>query len=467
MKTFVTQLEPGNVFPIATVTGRAALCWIMLIASPSQAQSIVGWGDNSHNQLNIPASATNVIAVAAGNYHNMALRADGTVVGWGGTNTVPAGLNNVVSIAAGGYHSLALRRDGTVVAWGYNAWGQTTVPAAATNVVAIAASDYFSIALRADGTYVPWGGTFYPGTGPIFVGSNVVSIGAASVAAFGLRNNGTVLYLGPVKDRSFSSAPDIVAIAGGYAQDVGVTASGQVVARGSSIPAVSAQATNVIAISARANLNVAITAGGQVLAWGTGAGTNVPTFATNVSAVAAGMSHGVALIATNSAPALLGSIAVRDSASAGDFLPLCGRAVGAQPLSYQWYAGASAIPNNNTPFPQIPAVMGTDNVGYSVVVSNAFGSVTSAVVNITVVAAHAWGLNLSGQTTVPLGATNPVTVAAGAFHCLALNPDGTVLAWGKNSDGQTIVPANATNVTAIAAGGDHSVALRTDGSVLA
>lgn len=58
--------------------------------------------------------------------------AGGTVVAWGdnidGQTTVPSGLSNVVAIAAGGEHSLALTADGRVVAWGYNSYGQTTVP---------------------------------------------------------------------------------------------------------------------------------------------------------------------------------------------------------------------------------------------------------------------------------------------------------------------------------------------------
>nr|WP_311282636.1 HYR domain-containing protein [Peribacillus simplex] len=87
----------------------------------------------------------NVIAIAAGEFHSLALLNDGTVRAWGnnesgqlgdGTNidsNVPVqvkgtggsgALNNVVAIAAGGFHSLALLNDGTVRAWGNNESGQ-------------------------------------------------------------------------------------------------------------------------------------------------------------------------------------------------------------------------------------------------------------------------------------------------------------------------------------------------------
>jgi len=60
-----------------------------------------------------------------------ALRADGTVVAWSqnekGQTAVPAGLSDVVAIAAGDFHNLALRSDGTIVAWRLNDSGQCTV----------------------------------------------------------------------------------------------------------------------------------------------------------------------------------------------------------------------------------------------------------------------------------------------------------------------------------------------------
>jgi alpha-tubulin suppressor-like RCC1 family protein len=90
---------------------------------------------------------TGVVAMAAGFFHNLALKSDGTVLAWGtstnaadigtdpnyGQTIVPAGLSNVVSMGGGGWHSLALRSDGIVVGWGRNEDSQATppVPAAA------------------------------------------------------------------------------------------------------------------------------------------------------------------------------------------------------------------------------------------------------------------------------------------------------------------------------------------------
>jgi alpha-tubulin suppressor-like RCC1 family protein len=107
---------------------------------------------------------SNVVAVAGGAAHSLALRNDGTVVAWGSYNnggrpvrmTVPGGLGNLVGIASGDSHALALRSDGTVVGWGNNDYGQRSVPPGLSNVVAVAGGGYQSLALRSDGTVVAW-----------------------------------------------------------------------------------------------------------------------------------------------------------------------------------------------------------------------------------------------------------------------------------------------------------------------
>jgi alpha-tubulin suppressor-like RCC1 family protein len=67
---------------------------------------------------------------------------------------IPINLNGVVAITSGGYYGLALKSDGTVVGWGEDAHGETDVPAGLTGVVAIAANQMGSLALKGDGTVV-------------------------------------------------------------------------------------------------------------------------------------------------------------------------------------------------------------------------------------------------------------------------------------------------------------------------
>src|SRR5262249_23750051 len=93
------------------------------------------------------------VSVAAGRDHGVALRTDGTVVGWGGIeSTPPAGLSDVVAISAGDLFSLALRRDGTVVSWGI----APALPRNLVGVTAIDAGGQTAMALKADGTVTKW-----------------------------------------------------------------------------------------------------------------------------------------------------------------------------------------------------------------------------------------------------------------------------------------------------------------------
>ena len=98
-----------------------------------------------------PPRLSNIVSIAAGGAHNLALRADGTVVAWDynnhGQTNVPPGLSNVVAIAAGGDHSLALKSDGRRSWLGQNSYGESTVPPGLGRVIAISAGFHDSMAL--------------------------------------------------------------------------------------------------------------------------------------------------------------------------------------------------------------------------------------------------------------------------------------------------------------------------------
>jgi alpha-tubulin suppressor-like RCC1 family protein len=191
--------------------------------------TVRAWGANSLGQCNVPATATNVVALGTGKGLsipiNLALRGDGTVVSWGNGVTVPP-LNNVVAVAAGDIHGLALQADGTVVSWlagyppYYNNYGQANVPAGLTNVVAIGGGAGHSLALKADGTVIAWGASSDGLTNVPPNATNVVAIAAGSFHNLALRADGTVVAWGYNGNGQLNLPPglsNVVAIvAGGF-----------------------------------------------------------------------------------------------------------------------------------------------------------------------------------------------------------------------------------------------------------
>jgi alpha-tubulin suppressor-like RCC1 family protein len=152
--------------------------------------TVVGWGYNGYGETNVPVGLNNVVAIAAGYYYSLALRADGKVTAWGGFSTVtnvPASLSNVVAIAAGYSHAIALKADGKVVAWGVNSHGELNVPPSLTNVAAISSGGSYDLALKRNGTMAAWGDNTYHNTTVPSALTNVVAIsaGAYSMALVG------------------------------------------------------------------------------------------------------------------------------------------------------------------------------------------------------------------------------------------------------------------------------------------
>jgi hypothetical protein len=183
--------------------------------------TIVAWGNDSRGQSQVPAGLTNMMAIAAGANHSLALAGDGQVRAWGwnafGLTQIPAGLSNVTAISAGAYHCLALTRTGNVIAWGSNASGQTNVPAGLSDIVALASGAFHSLALKADGTVVAWGSNT-AGQALVPAGlSNVTAIACGGDQSFALELDGTLVSWG---DNSFQQT----AVPGGLVGVQGIAA---------------------------------------------------------------------------------------------------------------------------------------------------------------------------------------------------------------------------------------------------
>jgi alpha-tubulin suppressor-like RCC1 family protein len=127
--------------------------------------TVAAWGSNFSGEGEVPTDLTGVTAIASGGWYNLARTRNGTVTAWGDWGRgsakykveVPPGLERVIAIAAGSNHALALISDGTVVAWGDNRDGQCDVPTSLTDVVKIAAGGSHSFALTSRGATVAWG----------------------------------------------------------------------------------------------------------------------------------------------------------------------------------------------------------------------------------------------------------------------------------------------------------------------
>lgn len=443
---------------------------------------VITWGKVYGANPVPPPGLTNIVGLAAGDDHLLALRADGTVVAWGGVNqfgqrTVPADATNVVGIAAGTTHSLALRGDGTVVFWGrvYNlsSTGDTSAPPEArANMAGLAlgsGADHV-LQLRMDGTVLDWGNTnsTYQLANVPASATNVVAVAAGGVNAVALRSNGTVVGWG----KTYSGAPlpppasatNVVAIAAGGDHNLALRSNGTVVAWGANNAygrlTVPASATNIVAIACGYYFSLALRGDGKVLAWGdNGVGqTNVPASLSNVVDVAGGSYFSLALQATDGSP-LLGRPFV-PPAIAGAKAILRIKAISSTPVSYQWTFFGTNLPGATNSTLVLPNVQFDQAGSYSVIVSNAFGVVTNSDmmlgvvpvllavtpksqtalvgdnVQLTVTAAgqspltYQWrlnGTNLAGMTTNSLTLTNVQLNHAGAYSVTVSNADGGVV----------------------------------------
>ncbi len=309
MTNFVSLFVAGPAFSITVTSGTVSATSGTFAVSPGT--KVVTWGDNSYGQWTVPNGLSGVTAIAAGQYHSLALKDDGTVVAWGhngyGVCTVPSGLSGVTAIAAGYAHNLVLKGDGTVVAWGYPYGGVCNVPSGLSGVVSIAGGSSHSLALKNDGTVVTWGDN---SRGQCMVPSGlcgVFAIAAGNSHSLALKSDGTIVgwgynYYGQCTAPSGLSG--VTAIAAGDVHSLALKGDGTVVAWGyngygqSTVPS---GLIGVTAIAAGHEHSLALKGDGTVVAWGRNAlgQTTVPNGLNGVTAISAGYQHNAALLTSD------------------------------------------------------------------------------------------------------------------------------------------------------------------------
>lgn len=289
----------SNQFGTLTSTGR-----VSVFGPPS---AVVAWGDDSASQTTIPTNLNDVVAISGGDFHTVALRRNGGLLGWGynlnAQISVPTNSSRFVTVVAGAEHNVAVTEAGDVVAWGRNEAGQCNVPSTARPALMVAAGDAHSLALRASGTVAAWGDNSFGQTTIPGSLNNVRAIAAGRHHNLALRHDGTVIGWG-LNTFGQTSPPsglvDVAAIAAGYLHSIALRSNGVVVAWGdntfgqTNIPP---QISNVVAVAAGDFHSFALLSDGQVVSWGNDwFGQNaVPATATGAWAIASGYYHNLAL----------------------------------------------------------------------------------------------------------------------------------------------------------------------------
>ena len=193
----------------------------------------LGKGTTTNNNANgTPAqigSDSDWIYISAGDYHNLAIKSNGTLWTWGAglygrlgvgdttSRTSPTQIGsdtNWSSVSGGQFHTVAIKSNGTLWAWGYNVNGRlgdgTTTQrnspvqiGSDTSWMKVSAGDSHTIALKNNGTLWAWGwnnygqlgdGTTIQKTSPIQIGTDTdwKQIYAGDLYTFAIKNNGTL-----------------------------------------------------------------------------------------------------------------------------------------------------------------------------------------------------------------------------------------------------------------------------------
>ncbi|GAA5129108.1 hypothetical protein GCM10023212_36650 [Luteolibacter yonseiensis] len=472
---------------------------------------------------------TNVVSIACGSSHSLALKSDGTVWTWGwnsagqlGDNTLTnrktpvqvSGLTGVVSLSAGYSHSMALKSDGTVWVWGENNFSQlgdggTTnrkTPlqvSGLTGVVSVACGAYHSLAAKSDGTVRSWGRNNYGQLGdgstttrttPVTATglSGVIKLAAGDNHVLALKSDGTVRAWGynnrgQIGDASNTNRPTSVQVGG---------------------------LTGIVSVACGGSHSMALKSDGTGWGWGMNtngelglgdtSGSTTPvqiTGITGATMVAGGANFSQAMFPDGVVRTWgynynnqLGNPAVRYrteplqiyaltdvvSASSGMFHAVVAKSDG---TAWAWGSNSSGLLGDGTVTTRMAPVQVSGLTGVQSVSTKEYHSL--AVKSDGTV--QAWGDNYYGQlgdgtvitrrTPVAVsGLTGVLSVACGSFHSLAVKSDGTVWGWGNNTSGELgdgsmtskqtpVITSGLSGVKSVACGRSFSLALKSDGTV--
>lgn len=502
---------------------------------------IFSWGYNTNGQLGDGTQTTTSYAVQAGNdadwvavdagfYHSMALKANGTLWGTGynvygqlgdGTNYDRHGFtqtgkdSNWVAVACGLYHTLAIKSNGTLWAFGFNSAGELGDSSFAhqykpvqitkdSNWVAVCCGRNFSMGLKADGSIWCWGSNDYGqlgdgnatskrGTPYKIAGYTAKAIAAGSYHGMALLDNGRIICWGQNTNGQLGNSSNndsgtpvyagsntFISIAAGNEHSFGISSDGNMWSWGFcshgqlgqgnftslNYPKKCSTGNRWVAIEGGEYHSLAVDCNGKLYSFGRN----------NHSQLGAGYANPQRIL-----PDVISDVLQWNAVSGfdGGFV-----AIRSDGTLWSWGNNQSGqLGDGTTTTRKVPVQIGNDSTWVWVAAKKS--SVVALRANGTL---WAWGKNDAGQLGIgsSINQKSPVQIGGsdswmmvynGGNHMIALRSDGTLWTWGANNSGQ--LGDNSTNPhnypiqvgtshwRAASAGDEHSLAISVDGKLYA
>jgi alpha-tubulin suppressor-like RCC1 family protein len=384
-------------------------------------------GDGSTlNRSNAVSVASNVVTVCAGNLHSLFIKSDGTMWVMGARDAIGVATNpllplpvasNVVLAVAGISDSLFLKDDGTLWGMGRNDYGQlgngnnvnqSKAISVADHVVAVSAGGYHTLFLKGDGTMWAMGqntygqlgdGTTLNRSNAVFVASNVTAMAGGYNHSLFVKNDGTLWAAGQ--------------------NDMSQLGDGTTLNRSNAV----CVASNVVSVAAGWQHSLFMTSDATVWAMGfnvygqLGDGTttlrrtpvSVP-FKSMANIISGNEAHHTLAVGEWLPPVITRS-PTNQTVVAGSNASFTVVADGLAPLAYQWCFNDLPISGATATNYMLTGVTAAQAGGYTVVVSNSVGSVTSSVAVLTVTKTSQ-AINFSALAPQPVAATVALVATA-------------------------------------------------------
>jgi len=191
----------------------AANTTVNLVAEPDEHCHFVNWTGDVDTIGNVTAAATNITMyesyyimanffgpqVAAGDWHTVGLKDDGTVIAVGYNHEGQCNVGNwtdIIQVAAGGHHTVGLKSDGSVVAVGLNSHGQCSEVDSWIDIIQVSAGYLQTVGLKSDGSVVAVGHDGDGQCSKVDSWMDIIQVASGGYHTVGLKPDGTVVVVG-------------------------------------------------------------------------------------------------------------------------------------------------------------------------------------------------------------------------------------------------------------------------------